>query len=68
MLIAPSVLDLLFGRSGFIFFQNRPVDDVVEAASAQKYLTALLFRAVTLFLCSLYLVQFKSVGARWNFL
>ena len=41
MLAVPSVLDLLFGRRGFIFFQNKPADDVPEAASVQKFLTAL---------------------------
>ena len=68
MLAVPSVLDLLFGRRGFIFFQNKPADDVPEGASAQKFLTALLFRPVTLLRCSLYLHQFESVGARRNFL
>ena len=44
-------LELLFGRSGFIFFQNRPGHDFVEAALVQKSFTALFFKAVTLFLC-----------------
>ena len=64
----PSIFDLLFGRSGFIFFQKKPVDGVVEAASAQKSFIALLFIAVTEFLCFLYLEQFKSVATRRNFL
>ena len=64
----PSIFDLLFGRSGFIFFQKRPVDGVVEAVSSQKSFIALLFIAVTEFLCFLYLDQFKSVGTRRNFL
>ena len=44
------------------------MDGVVEAASAQKSFIALLFIAVTEFLCFLYLDQFKSVGTRRNFL
>ena len=63
-----SIFDLLFVRSGFIFFQNKPGDGVVEAASAQKSFIALLFIAVTEFLCFLYLDQSKSVGTRRNFL
>ena len=49
----PSIFDLFFGRSGFIFFQNRPVDGVVEAISVQKSLIALFFIAVTVFRCLL---------------
>ena len=64
----PSIFDLVFGRSGFIFFQNRPVDGAVEATSEQKSFIALLFIAVTEFRCFLYLDQFKSVGTRRNFL
>ena len=44
------------------------MDGVVEAASAQKSFIALLFIAVTEFLCFLYLDQFKSVGTRRKFL
>ena len=43
-----------FGRNGFIFFQNRPVDGVVDGISAQKSLIASLFIAVTVFRCCLY--------------
>ena len=32
----PSIFDLLFGRSGFIFFQKKPVDDVVEAGDVGR--------------------------------
>ena len=42
------------------------MDGVVEAASAQKSFIALLFIAVTEFLCFLYLDQFKSVGTQRN--
>lgn len=45
-----SPLELLFGRSGFIFFQNRPEHDFVEAALVQKSFTAFFFKAVTVFL------------------
>ena len=54
----PSIFDLFFGRSGFILFQNRPVDGIVEAISAQESLVALLFISVTAFRCFLYLGQF----------
>ena len=48
-----SPLELLFGRSGFIFFQNRAGHDFVVAALMQKSFTAFFFKAVTLFLCTL---------------
>ena len=51
ILFAPSAFNLLFGRSGFNFFQNSTGNDVVEASSIQKSLTAFLFSAVTLFPC-----------------
>ena len=45
-------LDLLFGRSGLSFFQNKPGEHLEEtdAASKQKSLTDCLDRAVTMFL------------------
>ena len=44
-------LDLLFGRSGLSFSQNKPGEHLEQthAASKQKSLTDSLFRAVTLF-------------------
>ena len=50
MLLRLSPLELLFGRSGFIFFQNRPEHDFVEAALVRKSFPAFFFKAVTVFL------------------
>lgn len=44
------------------------MDGVVEVKSVQKSFIALVFLAVTQFLCILYLDQLKSVGTRRNFL
>ena len=44
MSLGLSPLELLFGKSGFIFFQNRPKHDFVEAALVQKFFTAFFLK------------------------